>query len=49
MEGEELYSTKEAERILQRAGKPFTESRIRQLLRSGELEGKRAYAPTTSE
>lgn len=41
MEGEELYSAKEAERILQRADKPLTESRIRQLLRAGELEGER--------
>jgi vacuolar-type H+-ATPase subunit I/STV1 len=42
MEGKkELYSTKEVERILQRAGKPLTKSRIRQLLRAGELEGER--------
>jgi chromosome segregation ATPase len=41
MEGEELYSAKEAERILQRADKPLTESRIRQLLHAGELEGER--------
>lgn len=41
MEGEELYSAKEAERILQRADKPLTESRIRQLLWAGELEGER--------
>src|SRR5215213_1612758 len=40
MEGEELYSAKEAERILQRAEKPLTESRIRQLLWAGELEGE---------
>ena len=41
MEGEELYSAKDAERILQRADKPLTESRIRQLLWAGELEGER--------
>ena len=41
MEGEELYSAKEAERILQRADKPLKVSRIRQLLRAGELEGER--------
>jgi hypothetical protein len=41
MEGEELYSGKEASRVLQRADRPLTESRIRQLLRSGELEGVR--------
>ena len=41
MEGEELYSAKEAERILQRAEKPLTESRIWQLLWAGELEGER--------
>jgi hypothetical protein len=41
MEGEELYSVKEAERILQRADRPLSESRIRQLLRAGELEGVR--------
>ena len=41
MEGEELYSVKEAERILQRADRPLSESRIRQLLRTGELEGVR--------
>jgi hypothetical protein len=41
MEGEELYSAKEAERILQRADKLLTESRIRHLLHAGELEGER--------
>jgi len=41
MEGEALYSVKEAERILQRADRPLSESRIRQLLRTGELEGVR--------
>jgi hypothetical protein len=41
MEGEELHSVKEAERILQRADRPLSESRIRQLLRTGELEGVR--------